>query len=113
LEADVVPWWPVLAFGWGPVVVAAAAFCLVFGLNRSWLAFVGAVIAMLSLVTISGYPHPIGRLGGPIALVANFGSAALLRRGKRGLAMVLLVPFVIVASVIAYSVITQQPPGVV
>jgi hypothetical protein len=100
-------WWPVVVFGWGPVVAAAAAFYLAFRLQRPWLAFVGAVIAVPFLGFINGYPHPIGRFVGPIALLANFGSDALFGRGKRRPAMVLLVPFVIVASVLAYVVITR------
>jgi hypothetical protein len=102
-----VPWWPVLVFGWGPVVGAATAFVLAFSLKRPWLAFVGPVIAIPFLFTISGYPHPIGRFGGPIVLLANFVSAALLRKGRHRGAILLLVPFVIVASVLAYRVITQ------
>jgi hypothetical protein len=78
--------------------------------QRPWLAWVGAVIAMPFLWFISGYPHPIERFGGPIAFLANFGSAALLRKSERRLAMVLLVPFVIVAFVLAYIVITQERP---
>jgi hypothetical protein len=92
------------------VVVAAAAFLLALRLRRPWLAFMGAVVAIPFLFFISGYPHPIGRFGGPITLFANFASAALLRAGKRQLAMVLLVPFVIVGSVLAYIVITQDRP---
>lgn len=105
-------WWPVLVFGWGPVVVAAVAFCLAFRLNHPWLAVVGAVIATPFFLLIAGYPHPIGRLGGPIVLLANFAAAVCLRRGKRQLAVMLLGPFVIVAFVPAYIVITQEPPSV-
>jgi hypothetical protein len=110
-EGDEMPaWWPVVVFGWGPVVASAVAFCLAFRLQRPWLALVGAAIATPFLFVISGYPHPIGRFGGPIVFLANFGSAALVRKGERRLAMVLLVPFVIVASVLAYMVITQERP---
>lgn len=104
------PWWPVLVFGWGPVVFAAIAFYLAFRLNRSWLAFVGAVIAMPFLFTVSGYPRLMGPLVGPVVLLANFASAAMLSKGDRRLAMMLLGPFVIVATVLAYLVITQEPP---
>jgi hypothetical protein len=103
-------WWPVLIFGWGAVVVAATAFFLALCLNRPWLVFVGAAIATPFCLFISGYPHPIGRLGGPIVLLANFASAALLRKGEHRRAMLLLVPFAIVALVLAYLVITQEPP---
>ena len=102
--------WPVVFFGWGPVLAAAAAFGFAVRLKRPWLAFLGAVIAIPFLFTISGYPHPIGRFGGPLVFLANFASAALLRKGERRLAMVLLVPFVVVATVIAYVVVTQEPP---
>lgn len=106
---DEVPW-PVVLFGWGPVVVAAAAWCLALGLKRPWLAVVGAVIAMPFLFTISGYPILIGRLGGPIAFVANFASAWGLRKGQPRLAIALLMPFVIIATAFAYIVITQDGP---
>jgi hypothetical protein len=104
-------WWPVLVFGWGAVVVAATAFLLALCLNRPWLAFAGAAIATPFCLFISGYPHPIGRLSGPIVLLANFASAALLRKGERRRAMLLLVPFAIVAFVLAYLVIAQEAPG--
>jgi len=101
------PWWPVLVFGWGPVVVAATVFFLAFRLQRSGLAFVGAIVATPFLFTISGYPHPLGRFGGPIALLANFASAWCLGRQQRSLARGLLLPFAIVAAVLAYLVMTQ------
>ena len=104
--------WPVLLFGWGPVVVAAAAWGLAFRLKSPWLAFAGAVIAMPFLFTITGYPILIGRLGGPIAVVANFAAASLLRKGRDRLAMALLLPFVIVAGAFAFIVITQDGPSI-
>lgn len=100
------PWWPVLVFGWGPVVAAAIAFSLAFRRNRPWLAFAGALITTPFLFTVSGYPRLMGHVVGPMVLLANFASAAMLRRGHL-LAMMLLGPFAIVVSVLAYLVITQ------
>ena len=105
------PWWPVLLFGWGPVVVAVIAFSLAFRLNRPWLAFLGVAITTPFLFLISGYPRLMGPVVAPTILLANCASAVMLRKGHRGLAMTLLVPFVILASLVAYIVVTQAPPG--
>jgi hypothetical protein len=104
------PWWPMLVFGWGPVVVAAVAFSVAFRLNRPWLAFVAAVIVTPFLFLVSGYPRLMGPVVGPMVLLANFASAAMLSKGHRRLALMLLAPFVTVAAVLAYIVITQEPP---
>jgi hypothetical protein len=93
--------WPALVFGWPAVIVAITAFGLAFGLKRPWLAVVGAVVATPFCLFVSGYPVPIGRLGGPIALAANFAAVWCLRSGRRGVALALLIPFVSVAAVIA------------
>jgi hypothetical protein len=106
------PWWPVLVFGWGPVVVAAIAFSVAFRRNRPWLAFVGAVIATPFLLTVSGYPRLQGPMVGPLVLLANFASAAMLRKGNRRVAMILLGPFIVLASVLACLVIAQEPSTV-
>ena len=104
------PWWPVLVFGWGAVAVAATAFCLAVYLNRPWLAYAGAVAAVPFLVTVSGYPRVMGPVVAPVVLVANFASAAMVSRGHRRLATLLLAPFVIVVAVLVFIVMTQMPP---
>jgi hypothetical protein len=102
--------WPVLIFGWGPALLATAGFCLAIHLRRPSLAIAAAVIAIPFLITVSGYPHAIGRLGGPAAMVANFGSAWMLGQRRRGVAIALLIPFLAVVVVLAKMVVTQSGP---
>jgi hypothetical protein len=102
--------WSAAVSGW-PSVAAAATFLVVgLSLKRSWLAFAGAIAAIPFCILVSGYPIPIGRFGGPTALLANFASVWLLHRRQYALAFGLIVPFMIIAAVFAALVVGQGLP---
>jgi hypothetical protein len=100
--------WSAVVFGWPFVALAAALFCAALFSERSWPAFVAAALAAPFCLFVSAYPIPIGRFGGPIALVSNFLSAWLLHRQRRNIAFAFLVPFLAVAAIFALLVIGQS-----
>ena len=97
--AAMVEWWPAVVFGWPPVVVAFTAFAAGFLTTRTWLGFIGAAIAAPFCFAASGYPlfHWVAL----VALGANFVSAFLLHRGRADIAFAALVPFMMVAALLA------------
>ena len=98
--------WPAIVFGWPAVIAASAAFVLAF---VAWprVGFVAAALAAPFCFWISLYPTPIGRFGGPIALVGNVLAAYLLHRGRRDVAFACLAPFVIVSAIFGLLVMAQ------
>ena len=102
--------WPAIVFGWPFVALAVAAYVVAYATARPRFALVGAALAAPFCFFVSLYPVPIGRLGGPIALCANVASAWLLQRGRRSAGAACLAPFLVVAGVFAWLVITQPQP---
>ena len=92
-------WWPAVIFGWPAVVLAFATFAAGFLTNRTWLGFAGAAFAAPFCFYASGYP--LFEWFAPIALAANFVSAWLLYRGRADIAFAALLPFMMVAAVLA------------
>ena len=99
--------WPAIIFGWPAVGVAVAAFALAF-ITRAWLAIVGAAVAAPFCLFVTLYPFPIGRVGGPLALIGNISAAYLMTRKRPVSAALCLAPFVIVATVFAIIVLNQS-----
>jgi hypothetical protein len=79
--------------------LAFAAFAGAFLTTNDWLGFIGATIGAPFCFFASDFPlfHWLGLT----ALVANFLAAGLLYRGRREIAFAALVPFMIVATVLA------------
>ena len=89
--------WAVI--GWPVVAATIAAFGVAFSTRYSWSAFAGALIAapLCLYLTDLPYLHWVSL----VAVAANFVSAALLWRGRRDIAVTLLLPFMIVITMIA------------
>lgn len=89
--------WAVI--GWPIVAGAIAAFGVAFSTRYSWAGVAGALIAAPLCLYLEDLPylHWVSLA----ALVANFGAAALLWRGRRDIAFTLLLPFMIVVALIA------------
>jgi hypothetical protein len=86
------------------------AFLIAFTSRRSWLGFVGSILAAPFCFFVGLYPIPIGHYGGPVALATNFVSAWLLYRGRREVAFVFLLPFMMIVVLMGLLVIGQQVP---
>ena len=99
--------WPAIVFGWPAVGVAVTVFALAF-ITRPWLAIVGAAAAAPFCLFVTLYPFPVGRFGGPIALIGNIAAAYLMTRRRPVSAALCLAPFVIVATVFAIIVLNQS-----
>jgi hypothetical protein len=87
-------------FGWPSAAAAVATFCLaLLTPSRKWLGFAGATIAMPFCAVLSR--SPTFRAPGLIALGANVLSAYLFYRGRRDIAFACLVPFMMIATILA------------
>lgn len=107
-----------IVFGWPAVGLALGLALAGLSARRPALVALGAVAAVPFTWYVHGYPA----IGWPIALGAwlpFLAAAEALRRGRRGLAALGLVPFGVLAGVLLFLVIFQHrlpmatPPAVV
>ena len=85
--------------GWPVVAAAVAFFSVAFATRSSWAGLAGAFIAAPLCLYLKDLPYL--HWMSVVALATNFVSAALLWRGRREIAFVLLLPFMSVIALIA------------
>ena len=93
-------------FGWPGVLAALTimAVAVVFGSQR--LMWIGVLVSGPFLFYVSGYP--IVRGYGLVAFACNVGGAIALRHGRRGVAALAALPFVVLLYWIA-ALVSSQP----
>jgi hypothetical protein len=97
--------WPAVVFGWPAIVLALGAFGAAFARGRSALGFAGLAAAAPFLLYVSAAPGGVWL--SPAIFVALGAAAELLRRGRRGLAVVCCAPFVFIVVVLGAAVVSQ------
>ena len=83
--------WPAVLLGWPSALGGMIALALGALLRKPRLAAVGALLAAGFSVYVGLNPMPF-RILGPLALLANAGSAVAVFRGRTRLALALLLP---------------------
>lgn len=94
--------WTAIVFGWPFVGASVIAFA--FGLlkRRGWSMWLASALAAPFCVAMSANPR--FSAFGLLALFSNFGCAAALASGRLQLALVLLVPFVALVTIVGLLV---------
>ncbi len=98
-------WWPSLVMGWPAVGVSLIMFVAGLLSRRPGLVLAASVISTPFCLYVSAYPAI--RAFGLAVLGLNFLSAWASRRGRPILAGALVLPFVVLAGVIARTVLEQ------
>jgi hypothetical protein len=97
--------WPAIVFGWPGVIVSIGLSVVGLGW-RSWrLVMAGLVIGTPFMILLSGYPG--FRVPALLIVSAYVGALYAVRRGRRVLAACLILPYVGIAGLIAWSVLNQ------
>ena len=98
-------WWPSLVMGWPAVGVSLIVFATGLISRRSGLVLAGSVVSAPFCLFVSGYPR-IGAFG-LVVLGLNFLSVWASRQGRPLVAGALVLPFVVLAGIIAATVLRQ------
>jgi hypothetical protein len=97
--------WPQLILGWPTIILALAMFGLALSRRRSVLGFVGLALAAPFLWYASHAPSGLWFSSG--MFLALGAAAELIRRGRRGWAVVFVVPFAAWVAILAAAVAAQ------
>jgi hypothetical protein len=101
---DTIPFVAML-FGWPAVVLSLGLTLTGIAAGRWRPVFAGALVAGPFLLYLFGTPR-IGWVS-PVVGALYLGSAQAVARARLGLALALVMPFVILASFVAWLVLTQ------
>ena len=100
----IVGFWPILLLGWPAVALALAAWTIGIVRKRTWMACVGAALAAPFCFYIGMH----SAWAGAAVLVSNVLSAWMVHRGRRAVAVVLLLPFAILIFVVLTAVVRSN-----
>jgi hypothetical protein len=95
----------IVVFGWPAVVASVVLTSCGIALRRPALALAGAIVAVPFMLYL--FASPGARWIAPPVALAHFATPFALRRSGRGLAALLLLPFVLLAAYIATLVVRQ------
>ncbi len=94
-----------MIFGWPAIITSLALSAAGILWRKPGLLIIGAVVSVPFAWYLSGYP--VIRSAAILIPLTVSGSAYAVHRKKDGIAWLLLAPFMLVAGILAYTVLTQ------
>lgn len=93
-------------FGWPGILVALLLSVVGLSQNKAWLVLSGAALSLPFAWLLSGYPFFQASVF--LAPLSNAGAAFAVWKGKQNLAWLLMMPWALVVTLVAFFVLTQQ-----
>lgn len=96
----------IVVFGWPSALAGGALLAAGIATRKPWLGAAGAFVASGFCAFVSMHPAPL-RWFGIVALACNWFSVTAISRGRIGWAIASLVPFALLATLLARAVSIQ------